>query len=96
MPLSPRDEDRAVGVGDLVHEVEHPLDLLALADDLLEIVLLLELLLEEDVLVLHPVHVEGVADDHLDLVVLRALDEVVERAAVEGVDRRLRATRTRS
>jgi hypothetical protein len=84
------DENRAVGIGHLVHEAEHPLDLLALADDLLEIVPLLELLLEKYVLVFHPVHVEGVPDDHLDLVVFRALDEIVERAAVEGVDGGLR------
>ena len=48
-----------------------------------------QLALQELVLDAHLAHLDRVADDELDLVVLRVLDQVLERAEVHGVDRRL-------
>jgi hypothetical protein len=83
------DQNGRLGVGHFVHHVKHLLHLFALTDDGAKVGALLELLLQEHVLRAHTLHVERVADHHLDLVVLGVLNEVVEGALIDGLDGRL-------
>ena len=84
-----RDHGGGGAVRDLADGVEDLDDLRALADDVLEAVLGLELLSEVQVLVAQPLALEPVLDDQVDLVELEGLGDVVVGAELHRLHRRL-------
>ena len=84
------DHRRGGAVRDLADRVEDLRDPAALADDVLEAVLRLELAAEVEVLVPEPFPLERVANDQVDFVELERLGDVVVGAEFHRLDRRLR------
>ena len=84
-----RDHDGGRAVGDLADGVEHLDHPAALADDVLEAVLGLELLPEVEVLVAELLALERVPDDEVDFVELERLGDVVVGAELHRLHRGL-------
>jgi len=83
----PFDQDRRPARRRLDDQVEHSAHRRALADDVVEaVVALLQVLPERPVLGDEPPALDGVPQDEQDLVVLERFGDVVEGAALHGVD----------
>ena len=83
----PLDQDVGVAAGDALHQLEHFVHLLALADDVAEAELPFELLLEQQVLADQVAALDGALEHRQQRVGLdRLLDEAV-RAGLHRLDR---------
>src|SRR5690606_29439116 len=81
------DQDADIRLGDLLAEIDHLSHLLAVADDPLEAEAAFEASLEVAVHAQELLPLERLLDAHAQALDVERLDEVVDRASLEGLDR---------